>query len=109
MRLNLQFFGGRGAGSSGGGGGVTPTSIPNRSVDNIQKFVNQFGTGMTVEQMVNKVYSALPNIGVSSMAGGATMNKGASILNGKYLSIDDGPTLQFIRQKSQGTWKVKKI
>lgn len=48
MRYNLQFFGGRGARSSGGGG-VTPTSIPNRSVDNIQKFVNQFGTGMTVE------------------------------------------------------------
>lgn len=43
------------------------------------------------------------------MMGGVTINKGASIINNKYLSIDDGPTLQFIRQKSQGTWKVKKM
>lgn len=34
-------MGGRGSGSGGMGGRVTPTSIPSLSVDNIQKFVDQ--------------------------------------------------------------------
>ena len=119
MRLRLQMFGGRGGGSRGGGGGgnnsqttreVTPTYIPDTSVENIQKFVDQFGTGMSVEQMVDKVYRALPDTGrVFRGIGGAIADKGASIVNSRYLEINGGPTLQFIRQKSRGTWKVKEI
>jgi len=111
VELNLQLFGGRGSSSGSGGGGakVTPTSIPDTSVENIQKFVDQFGTGMSVEKLVDKVYTALPNKGGASALGGLTMNKGATIINDRYLSIDGGPTLQFIKQKSQGSWKVKKI
>ena len=101
-------MGGRGAGSNmGGSNAVTPTSIPSLSVDNIQKFVDQFGTNMSVEQMVDKVYAALPNVGTFTGIGGVTTDKGVSVINNRYLSIEGGPTLQFIRQKSNNSWKVK--
>lgn len=88
---------------------ITPTSIPTVSVENIQKFVNQFGTGMPVEKMVEKVFNALPNRGSFTGIGGTVGDKGASIVNNRYLEIDGGPMLQFIRQKSKGTWKVKRL
>lgn len=105
-------MGGRGtrSGMTASGGGVTPTSMPNSSMETIQKFVDQFGTGMSVSDMVSRVYRALPNTGQTFRGvGGVIQDNGASIVNGRYLQMDDGTTYQFIRQKSQGTWKVKKI
>lgn len=107
-------MGGRGgsSGMSGGGsgGGVTRTSIPSVTQENLQKFVNQFGTGMTVSDMVDKVYSALPTVGTARTIGGVIAEKGWSITNGRYLENNSGTTIyQFIRQKSKGTWKVNKL
>ena len=104
-------MGGRGSGSGmASGGSVTRTSIPSVTQDNLQKFVDQFGTGMTVNEMVDKVYRALPAVGTSRMMGGVTADKGWSVLNGRYLENDSGTTIyQFIRQKSKGTWKVNRL
>ena len=104
-------MGGRSSGSGmSGGGSVTRTSIPSVTQDNLQKFVDQFGTGMTVNEMVSKVYDALPVVGTSSLMGGVTGDKGWAILNGRYLENSGGTTIyQFIRQKSKGTWKVNKL
>lgn len=100
---------GKGKGKGKGNTSVTPTSIPSLTVDNIQRFVDQFSTGLSVQQMVEKVYDALPTIKtfIDTTGKGMVGNKGASILDDKYLMIDNGPGLQFIRQKSKGTWKVK--
>lgn len=104
-------MGGRGSGSGvSGGGSVTRTSIPSVTQENLQKFVDQFGTGMTVSEMVNRVYNALPTIGTTRTIGGMTADKGWAVLNGKYLENDSGTTIyQFIRQKSKGTWKVNRL
>lgn len=104
-------MGGRGSGSGmSGGGGVTRTSIPSVTQENLQKFADQFGTGMTVSEMVSKVYNALPVVGTSRAMGGVTADKGWSILNGRYLENDSRTTTyQFIRQKSKGTWKVSRL
>lgn len=99
---------GRGSGS-GINGGVTLTSMPNSSMDTIQKFVGQFGTGMSVSEMANKVYNALPVVGSSTAMGGTVADKGAAILNDRYLEMSNGTIYQFVKQKSQGTWKVKKL
>jgi len=104
-------MGGRGSKSRmSGGGGVTRTSIPSVTQENLQKFVDQFGTGMTVNEMVDKVYRALPVVGTSRMTGGMTADKGWAVLNGRYLENDSGTVIyQFIRQKSKGTWKVGRL
>lgn len=86
---------------------VTTTSIPSLSTDNIQKFVEQFETTMKVEQLAHRVYDALPVTGSVSILGQTAPNKGVSILNDKYITIDNGPTLQFVRRK--GAWKVKEF
>ncbi len=91
-------------------GGVTKTSIPSFTQENLQKFVSQFGTGMTVQEMAEKVYNALPAIGTSVGIGGRASDKGVVLVNGKYLQSTVGKTTyQFIRQKSKGTWKVQRI
>lgn len=92
------------------GGSVTRTSIPSVTQENLQKFVDQFGTSMSVSEMVDTVYRALPVVGTSRMVGGVTADKGWSITNGRYLENDSGTTIyQFIRQKSKGTWKVNRL
>lgn len=103
-------MGSRGSASGAGGGGrVTPTSISSLTESNLQKFVSQFGTGMTTEAMARRVYNALPSTGTSTAMGGVTSDKGATIMNGRYLQTNNGTTYQFIRQQSTGTWVVKKI
>lgn len=90
------------------GGAVTRTSIPSLTMENLQKFVDQFGTGDTVQTMVERIYRALPATGETFKSpGGVTSSKGAAIVNDRYLQADDGTMYQFIRQRSKGTWKVK--
>ena len=102
-------MGRKGSSGMGNGGSVTPTSIPSLTHENLQAFVDQFGTGMSVTDMVSKIYTALPTLGTTKTPHGLSPDKGAAVLNDKYLQTKDGTTYQFIRQKSQGTWKVKQI
>lgn len=61
----------------------------------IQNYLNGFGTGISKEKMVSKVYCFLSFHGVNSC-----------ILNDKYLEIENH-IYEFIRQRSKGSWLVK--
>lgn len=95
-----------GAGASNGAG-TSNSVIPSHSTEDIQRYVDNFDTGMKVERLVENVYNNLPAVGEFRMMGGMTTDRGASIVNGRYLEIKNGPLLQF-RKTKQG-WKVKTL
>ena len=61
----------------------------------IQNYLTGFGTGISKEKMVSKVYWFLSFHGINSC-----------ILNDKYLEIENH-IYEFIRQRSKGSWLVK--
>lgn len=87
---------------------TTGSVIPSHSVQDIQNYVDTLNTDLKLNVVVHRVYDNLPVVegGFQTFAGFGT-NHGASIVNGKYLQIDNGPLLQFRRTKNG--WKVKEI
>ncbi len=61
----------------------------------IQNYLDGFGTGISKEKMVSKVYRYLETFGIH-----------ACILNDKYLELENH-IYELIRQRSKDSWLVK--
>lgn len=61
----------------------------------IQHYLDGFGTGISKEKMVSKVYRYLETFGIH-----------ACILNDKYLELENH-IYELIRQRSKDSWLVK--
>ncbi len=86
---------------------TTGSVIPSHSVQDIQNYVDGQDIELKLKVLVQNVYRNLPVVGGEKTIWGMTESHGASIVNGKYLQIDNGPLLQFRRTKNG--WKVKEI
>lgn len=67
----------------------------NDKLDFIQNYLSGFGTGISKEKLVSKVYWFLNSHGINSC-----------ILNDKYLEIENH-TFEFIKKRSTDSWLVK--
>ena len=65
------------------------------NLEKIKNYIKDFGTGISVEKFVSKVYRAL-----------SYEIEGLAILNDKYLMAGD-ERYQLIRCRSKGQWEVK--
>lgn len=96
--INLQFFGGRGAGSSGGASAGGSSRFNNSSgvMDFLQGELDKFGLGISKERLAEQVYRAANSEGAN-----------ISILNGKYLSVTNSngtAEFSFTKSNREGKW-----
>lgn len=66
----------------------------------LKDYVAMFGTGISVEKFVKKIYQYL------MFMASEEMREKIAILNDRYLIVD-GVKYQFIRRRSTGRWEVK--
>ena len=66
-----------------------------KTMDMIQNFVDQWGIGMSVEKLADKVYWFAAAQGCDAHA-----------INTRYVSVN-GESFRFIKSKKQGRWIVK--
>ncbi|WP_405289485.1 hypothetical protein [Methanobrevibacter sp.] len=66
----------------------------------LKNYVAGFGTGISVEKFVKKIYQYLMFIADSEM------REKICILNDRYLVVNE-VRYQFIRRRSAGRWEVK--
>jgi hypothetical protein len=66
----------------------------------LKNYVAGYGTGISVEKFVKKIYQYLMFMADSEM------REKIAILNDRYLIVD-GVNYQFIRKRSAGKWEVK--
>lgn len=64
-------------------------------LDFIQNYINNFGTGISKENMVTKIHRYLIGSGIDNC-----------ILNDKYIEVENH-IFEFIRKRSINSWLVK--
>lgn len=76
------------------------TEIRMNFEENLKNYVAGYGTGISVEKFVKKIYQYL------MFMADPEMREKIAILNDRYLIVD-GVNYQFIKKRSVGKWEVK--